>query len=141
MKTVITNSPTETLIWAHKLADKFKGGEVVSLEGDLGAGKTVVVKGMAEGFGVKEVVNSPTFVLMKVYPITKGKIQHIVHVDAYRLSGPADLMQIGLADYLGRPDSVVLIEWGDKVKSALPEYTIHLRLKSLAENKREIKIN
>jgi len=140
MKRIITKSATETMIWAQKVASGFKGGEVISLEGDLGAGKTVIVKGIAQGLGVIEVVNSPTFVLMKVYGCNNKSIKHLVHVDAYRLGKASELLDIGLGDYLGNKETVVLIEWGDKVKKILPAKTIRFILKHLSPDSRQIDV-
>ena len=140
MKKVLTKSEAETLHWSTKLAGSLKGGQVISLEGDLGAGKTVVVKGIAKGLGLQEIVNSPTFVLMKVYKLPGSKIKQLVHVDAYRLNGAHELLEIGLADYLGHRDSLVLIEWGDKVKEILPKKYTTIAIKQLSENSRGLTI-
>ncbi|MFH0873262.1 MAG: tRNA (adenosine(37)-N6)-threonylcarbamoyltransferase complex ATPase subunit type 1 TsaE [Candidatus Komeilibacteria bacterium] len=139
MKKFISKSETQTLSWAKKFAASLKGGEVISLEGNLGAGKTVIAKGIAKGLGITEVVNSPTFVLMKVYSVHHGKITNLVHVDAYRLTGHEELLNIGLGDYLGQPDSVVLIEWGDKVKEILPKGAIRVRVEQRGEKERAIR--
>ena len=139
MKKFISQSEKETRIWAKKFATTFKGGEVISLEGNLGAGKTVISKAIARALGITEVVNSPTFVLMKVYPVPrKGKIQNLVHVDAYRLAGHEELLNIGLGDYLGQSDTVVLIEWGDKVLEILPKAVIRIQIEQGGEKKRII---
>lgn len=133
----ISPSAQSTREWAAKLAKKMNGGEVIGLLGDLGAGKTVFSQGIAQGLGVTSIVNSPTFVLMKVYPVSgHATIKKFVHVDTYRLSAPDDLLAIGLQDYLGQPDTVVVIEWADKIKKILPAQTQYLTVKHLEENKR-----
>lgn len=111
----------ETLAFAENFAKKLFGGEIIALIGELGAGKTVFTRGLARGFGIKQKIQSPTFLLMKIYKIqdTKYKIQNLVHVDAYRLSGAGELVDIGLLDWLGRPDTVTVIEWADKVPEIL----------------------
>lgn len=134
----ISHSPAETLAWAKKFASSLTGGEVISLEGNLGAGKTVISKGIAQGLGITEVVNSPTFVLMKVYSVKRGRTENLIHVDAYRLSGHEELLNVGLGDYLGQPDSIVLIEWGDKVKEILPPQVIKLQVEQRGETDRSI---
>ena len=122
-----------------KLAATLKGEEVFSLEGNPGAGKTVISKGIASGLGIKEVVNSPTFVLMKVYSVAnKSAIKKLVHVDAYRLNSGEELLNIGLSDYLSRPDTVVLIEWGDKVMEILPKDFIRIQIEQVSETQRKI---
>ncbi len=150
MKKYLSTSEKETMAVARRFAGTLRGGEVVLLEGDLGAGKTTFVRGLARAFGIKEPIRSPTFNLMKVYKINKkviasgakqsheskvalkftgsprrarisstprDDISYLVHVDAYRLRGAADLRAIGLEEYSGRKDTIVLIEWGEKVKS------------------------
>lgn len=126
------------MAWAKKFATTLKGGEVISLEGNLGAGKTVISKGIAQGLGITEVVNSPTFVLMKVYSVKRGSIENLIHVDAYRLSGHEELLNIGLGDYIGQSNSVVLIEWGDKVKEILPQQVIRVQVEQKGETERVI---
>ncbi len=113
---IITNNEKETIELGEFLAKKCKGGEVFALSGDLGSGKTVLAKGMAKGLGVKAYVTSPTFVLMKIYGTGKGrKIKEFVHVDCYRLGHEQDLIDIGITEYLNRPDAVCLIEWAEKL--------------------------
>lgn len=117
---IITNSEEETFSFAKKLAKKAKGGEVYALSGDLGAGKTVFVRGFAAGLGIKRNVNSPTFVLMKIYPVKKHKtIKHLCHIDAYRLRSARDLEAIGALDYFGKKDTVSFVEWPENVKKYL----------------------
>jgi len=123
MKKVFKNEK-ETLAFAEKFAKTFRGGEVVALIGELGAGKTVFTKGLARGLGIKERVQSPTFLLMKIYNVRPStrlghKIKHLCHVDAYRLSNAAGLVDIGISDWLGRADTVTVIEWADKVQEIL----------------------
>jgi len=117
---IITNSEKETFDLAKFLAQKAKGGEVYALSGNLGAGKTVFARGFAAGLGIKRNVNSPTFVLMKIYPVKKHQtIKHLCHIDAYRLKSAVDLEAIGAGDYIGKKDSVSLIEWPEMVKNFL----------------------
>ncbi len=118
---ITTHSEAGTRAAAKKLATRLTGGETIGLVGDLGAGKTAFTKGLAAALGVTATVTSPTFVLMKVYPSRHRTIRHVVHVDAYRLRGGASLKAIGLDDYIGAPDSVVIIEWADRVKKIVPK--------------------
>jgi tRNA threonylcarbamoyladenosine biosynthesis protein TsaE len=119
-KLISTTSARQTMSWGVKLAKQLKGGEILSLVGDLGAGKTTFLKGLARGLKVSQHITSPTFVLMKVYPTNKGQIKELVHVDCYRLPAK-EFNNIGLGDYLGRPDTVVAIEWADKLKLNYPK--------------------
>jgi tRNA threonylcarbamoyladenosine biosynthesis protein TsaE len=138
---IITNSEQETFEFAKKLAKKARGGEVYALSGDLGAGKTVFARGFAAGLGIKRNINSPTFVLMKVYPVKKHKtIKHLCHIDAYRLKFARDLAAIGALDYIGKKDCVCLIEWAEKIKKILPKKLKQIKIKHQKENKREISV-
>lgn len=137
----ISRSEQETFGFAQALASRLRGGEVLALIGDLGAGKTVFARGLAAGLGVKENVNSPTFVLMKVYRVKdRPGVRQFVHIDAYRLESGAELKQIGVEDFLGKQDTVVLIEWADRVKKILPQKAITIKIKA-DEEKREISMS
>ena len=140
-KKKITKSEKETFNFAKKFAKELKGGEVIALIGNLGAGKTVFTKGLAAGLGVKQIVNSPTFVLMKIYEIrdTKYEIRNLVHVDAYRVNDAQELIDIGLQDYMSQKDIIVIIEWADRVKKILPKNAIQIKI-SGQDEKRIIKI-
>ena len=109
-----TEQSTEDL--AAGLARAMTGGEVLALVGELGAGKTAFCRGLAKGLKVTETVNSPTFVVMRVYDIKKAKVKQFVHIDAYRLNQGRELADIGVLDYLGQGDTITAIEWADKVK-------------------------
>lgn len=136
-----TNSEKETMNIAESLAKKIKTGKVFALSGDLGAGKTVFVRGFLRGLGYKSRVNSPTFVLMKIYNIKKHpKIKQVCHIDAYRLKAAADLEAIGGLEYFKRKDAVVLIEWPQRIKKILPKSCKTVKIKHKQENKREVEI-
>ena len=120
--TVKTNDAEETKNLGQLLAQELKGGEVLALLGNLGSGKTTFIKGLAQGLGIKHVITSPTFVLMKVYPVKRHHIRQLVHIDCYRVAG-RELSKIGLGDYLNEPHTVVAIEWAEKLKH-LPKMTI-----------------
>ena len=121
----ITISPEETKELAKQIAAGLKGGEILGLVGELGSGKTVFVQGLAEALGIKEIVNSPTFVLMKIYKIpfdfaqgrqdTRYTIRELIHIDAYRLESFDQLKEIGAEEYFNRKDCLVVIEWAEKV--------------------------
>jgi tRNA threonylcarbamoyladenosine biosynthesis protein TsaE len=114
-KKTITYSAQETEGLGQKIAKRLKGGEILALNGNLGGGKTTFLKGLAKELGVKQIITSPTFVLMKVYSVKQGYIRQFVHVDCYRIPG-TELSKIGLNDYLGDPYTIVAIEWADKLK-------------------------
>lgn len=137
MKNLITNSPEETFLYGEKLGKTCQGGEVILLSGNLGAGKTCLTQGIAKGLGVKGKVNSPTFNIMKIYKI---KIGTLCHIDAYRLTSGHDLRMIGIDDYLGKKDTVVVIEWAEKVKSIWPKNKIKIEIKNIKDG-RKIKVS
>lgn len=115
---VTSKSEKQTLAFARRFAPKLQGGGVVALVGELGSGKTTFVRGLAAAFGVREPVRSPTFMLMHIHKLkTKNaKVKTLVHVDAYRLKNASELAGIGIEEYLGKKDTVVLIEWADRVR-------------------------
>ena len=138
-----TNSPQETVKLAELIAHDLKGGEVLALSGDLGAGKTAFVQGLALALGVKDKVQSPTFNLLKVYSVVKKylPLKFLVHVDAYRLTDGSETTEIGLPEYLNNPDTVVAIEWPENISSVIPSNAIKISF-SLGKtvNSREIKV-
>ena len=114
-KTYTAKSETETMDIAADFAKTLTGNATILIKGPLGAGKTVFVRGLAQAMGVSKRVTSPTFTLMNLYPVKKKSIKQIAHLDAYRVSG-RDLLDIGLQEYIERPDTIVVIEWAQKVK-------------------------
>ncbi len=136
MEKVIAITPDETENLGRRLGLSCKGGEVFLLVGELGAGKTYLSKGLAKGLGVKSVVTSPTFNIMKLY---QGKKLGLCHIDAYRLSSSHDLEAIGVKDYLGDERMVTIIEWADLVPDIWPKKAIKIKFRNLATG-REIKI-
>jgi tRNA threonylcarbamoyladenosine biosynthesis protein TsaE len=135
---IITNNEEETGELAREFAGVLGGGEIIALTGELGAGKTAFTKGLALGIGVDNTVTSPTFVIMKVYPAKKLNIRHFVHIDAYRLNSGEDLTAIGAVEYFNRKDSIVIIEWPEKIKDILPQKYLSITIEHLDENKRKI---
>lgn len=130
MKKVITTSEKETMDFGKRLARTFKGGEVIALHGDLGAGKTTLIKGIAKGLGIKKVITSPTFILMNVYKVEdlRFKIKVLIHIDCYRIKNEKDIEGIGAQEYFGRKDSVVVIEWPENIKKFLPKKKISVKI-------------
>ena len=138
---MITRSEKETFQLGEKMAKGLKGGEVIALVGNLGAGKTIFIKGLAKGLGVKQTITSPTFVLMKIYPVRSSSIRYLCHVDVYRLTRGQDLVDIGLNDWLGQKDVVTVIEWANQVKEILPRKRIEVKINfGRKENIRKIEI-
>jgi len=135
---IISKSVEETVELGRRLGSQLKGGEVIGICGLLGSGKTHLIKGVAAGAGAEDGrrVNSPTFVIVNEYA---GRLD-IYHVDAYRLNSIAEFEMIGFDDYC-RPQSVVLIEWADKIESALQAIDyIRIELFHAGETRRKIRI-
>ncbi|MAF13721.1 MAG: tRNA (adenosine(37)-N6)-threonylcarbamoyltransferase complex ATPase subunit type 1 TsaE [Parcubacteria group bacterium] len=136
----ITHSEIQTFNLGKKVASQLKAGGVISLTGELGAGKTVFVKGLAVGLGVEQVVNSPTFVLMKIYPTKHSTVKQIVHIDCYRLKESDEIVNVGALEYFNRPDTVTVIEWAEKIKKNLPQSRQKILIEIKNVNDREITI-
>ena len=141
--TIISNSEKETFNFAKNFAKQLKGGEIIELYGNLGAGKTIFTKGLAFGIGIREVVNSPTFVIMKIYKIKKKyyKIKNLVHIDAYRINSDEDVVDIGIKEYFNRDDTIIIIEWAENIKKIILQKSIKIKIKIIDKNTRKIKIN
>lgn len=131
MAIYISKSPSDTLNFASEYAKSLKAGDVVLLEGDLGAGKTVFCKGLARGLGVTEEVLSPTYAYMNDYG---GKFYHF---DCYRLSCGEQAEALGLTDYF-YADGVCAVEWWRNISSVLPENCRRVNIKKTGEQTREI---
>lgn len=134
---IITKNQKATQDLAKKLLTKLSGGEVLALEGDLGAGKTTFTQGLAKALGIKDKVTSPTFVLLKIYQAKHPRIKQLVHIDAYRLNNATDLEAVGWQDYLNR-DTLVVIEWADKVREALPRNTKWIKFGLLEDERHQV---
>ena len=128
---LITNSSIETIELGEKLAKVLPNGLTILLTGDLGAGKTTLVRGIASGLNIKGVVQSPTFNIMKIY--LKGD-RPLIHIDAYRL---ADInTDIGLDEYIGYETGLTVIEWPMFIEKLIPEFKIEVQITNLGEDKR-----
>lgn len=131
---ILTNSSAQTKKLAFKVAKKLKGGEILALYGDLGSGKTTFVQGLVTGFGIKDKVQSPTFVFIRFY----GNKPKIVHIDLYRITSLSELSDLGLEEFLGDKDTVSVIEWPEKMESLLPKDALKIKFKFISENTRRI---
>ena len=119
----------------NKIGRSLKGGEVICLVGDLGAGKTHLTKFIGEGMGIDEYITSPTFAILNIY---EGKI-HLNHFDMYRLEEDVEFEHLGFDDYLFS-DDVNIIEWPERIKKYLPKSLINIEIKTLGEEKRQVNI-
>jgi tRNA threonylcarbamoyladenosine biosynthesis protein TsaE len=133
---LVTPSVEETRKAAAALAELLAPGDVVSLTGELGAGKTAFVQGAAPALGVEEPVVSPTFVLVREY---RGEMP-IFHVDVYRLDRLQELHDLGFEDLLD-PSGIVFVEWGDAVEPMLPDSHLRVELTSEDEDTRRLRLS
>ena len=132
----ISNSVTDTESFAEQLAKGFTGGEVLLLHGDLGAGKTHFVKGLARGLGVDDVITSPTFALHNAYC---GRLT-LNHFDFYRIEDAEEVAILGLDEYFYDKHAVAAIEWSENIKDLLPRTCIDVIIEKIDENSRKITI-
>ena len=124
---------------ATEIANK-KRPTILALSGDLGAGKTTFTQSFAKAFGVKKRILSPTFLIMKRFPLTQGNFENLYHIDAYRVSA-ADFGRLGIQEVF-KGQNIVLIEWADRVKELLPKSAIWIKFEhGKQENERQITIN
>jgi len=126
----VVNSVDETWKLAEEFANELKPGDVVCLEGDLGAGKTTFTQGLAAHLGAKRAVTSPTFCLVVEHPTSRFLL---VHMDLYRLHDPDDVLAIGWEDYLAR-DAVMFVEWPDRAGDLIPPDARHIRFEHLPDS-------
>ncbi len=138
MAEYVTHSSDDTIELGRRLAAELAPPKLVLLRGDLGAGKTTMVKGIAEGFDAakQEDVTSPTFTLIHEY---RGPEVNVFHIDLYRVDTPRELDTLGLDDLFGN-SNVILIEWGEKFPRFLRERDVEISFERIGENDRRIVI-
>lgn len=129
---VVSNSPAETEKLGQELAPLLEKGDVISLEGELGAGKTIFIKGIAAGLGIKDAVTSPTFIILRQYD---NRLQ-LNHFDAYRVS-EKEFADLGYRDFF-YSHAVSIIEWGDRIKNLLPDEVLIIDFEHGKENNQRI---
>ena len=128
-----TTSPEETEAAGARLGATLKSGDVVALTGELGAGKTVFVQGLARALGVGTAATSPTFVLVNEY---RGRVP-VHHVDAYRTTSLAELMDLGIEEMMDG-DGITVIEWAERVEPLLPARAVRVRIAGVGDEPRTI---
>ena len=131
---IISRSPQETFERAREFAESLRQGDVLALCGDLGAGKTQFVKGLARGLGDETEVTSPTFTLIHEY--SGGRLP-LFHIDFYRLETAEETLRIGLDEYLDG-NGVTSIEWADKFPELIPDHARWIHFRNLEDDTREI---
>lgn len=131
----VSHSPEQSQRLGVRLGELLEHGDLVCLSGELGSGKTTLVKGIARGWGALDPVTSPTFVLLHEYRRPNGAA--LYHLDAYRLSGPAEAAGLGF-DELLEGDSALLIEWPEHLADLLPPERLWVHLKWIEDSKRSL---
>ena len=131
---MITKSAAETRALGEKLAGRLQPGDVLLLEGDLGAGKSELTRGIAKGLGVTETVTSPSFTILNVYESGRCPLYHF---DWYRLESVEELYELGMDEYLGG-DGIAVVEWPGRCPDAVPEGAVRIRMTAAGENERMI---
>jgi len=133
---LISHSAEDTMALGKKIAELAEVGSTFCLTGDLGAGKTTLVRGIAQGLNIKSVVQSPTFNIMKIY---FDGVKPLIHIDAYRL---ADInTDIGLDEYIGYETGLTVIEWPIYIPYLIPENKSEINIINLGDNDRKITID
>ena len=133
---IISHSADETIAVGRQLAGSLRAGDVLALTGDLGAGKTCLVKGLATGLGITHAVTSPTFTLIHEY---RGGRLPLAHIDLYRLATASEAINIGIEEYLGGA-GITVIEWSERIESLLPAQTRRIHLTVIDETTRQIEM-
>ena len=132
---ILSHSAEETMALGKAISELAKPGSTFCLTGDLGAGKTTLVRGIARGLNIKSVVQSPTFNIMKIY---FDGIKPLIHIDAYRL---ADVdTDIGLDEYIGYETGLTVIEWPNFIERLIPENSSEIKIVNIGDNDRKITI-
>lgn len=131
MAVFLSHAPGETLGWAENYAKTLSAGDVVLLDGDMGAGKTVIAKGIARGLGIFAEVTSPTYAYVNSYE------DRLFHFDCYRITSERQAFELGLADYF-ETGGICLVEWSENIRSLLPENCRRVCISGSGDGVREI---
>ena len=147
MVTIVSRSGRETKRLAARIFRDLRRSQrrplILALEGELGSGKTTFIQGLARALGIREKVQSPTFVLMRWYRLPRarrGGFRHLVHVDAYRLESLGQARHLGLKDTFRDCDAIVVIEWADRIRKLVPKNAIWIVFAHKGRNKRLITV-
>jgi tRNA threonylcarbamoyladenosine biosynthesis protein TsaE len=137
MAVLTTHSPKETRNLGRKLGQLLAPGDLLCLQGDLGAGKTTLTQGSAEGWGSTDSVSSPTFVMVNLYRAADGT--PLYHMDAYRIESLPEAAQLGIDDMLA--EGALILEWPERIEPLLPKERLWLTLTHISETERQLEIN
>jgi len=140
----LTKNAKETMGLGEESAQKVletRSGEraaVLGLIGNLGGGKTTFLHGFAKGLGIKEKVNSPTFIIMRRYKMQDARYKNFYHLDCYRLNKPREILDLGWKEIIENPKNIVAVEWAGKMKKIMPQETIWLNFEFVNDKTRKI---
>ncbi len=132
----VTKSEEETEAFASEFAQSIDAGQIVALHGNLGAGKTVFSRGFARGLNIAEPISSPTFTIIQEYPLVDNK--WLYHMDLYRIQDSTAALAFGLDEYLYDTNSIMLIEWSERIPDLLPPDVKHVYILHKGETERDI---
>jgi len=133
----VSHSPEQTRRLGARLGELLQGGEVICLEGSLGAGKTIFAQGIGRGWGAVSHLISPTFILVREHR-RPADGQRLLHADFYRLEDPDEVWTLGLQDWMEDKQTVVVIEWPERAEPSLPEERLWVRLEPIDEVRRRL---
>ncbi|MBU3934673.1 tRNA (adenosine(37)-N6)-threonylcarbamoyltransferase complex ATPase subunit type 1 TsaE [Patescibacteria group bacterium] len=132
-------------IFAEKIIKKplFEKAVIIGLVGDLGSGKTAFLQGFAKGLGIKEKVLSPTFLIIKRFPLNNKKIKkwdNFYHIDCYRIEDLEELLQLNFEKIIQNPKNIIAVEWADKIRKKIPLGSVFINFTFIDKNKRKISV-
>ena len=150
-KEYLTSSPSQTKKLGKIVAEKVlkikrkRRAQVLGLEGNLGGGKTTFLQGFAKGLGIKKMITSPTFVIMRRFAIPKSKypisnIQYLIHIDCYRIKKSKEILDLGFKEIISNPKNIIAIEWANRVRKIIPQNTTWIIFEFTNKNERKITI-
>lgn len=128
----------EATAFTHTLKPQSHTATLITLSGELGAGKTAFTKAVAQAYGITDVVNSPTFVLEKIYQLPQQDFSRLIHIDAYRLETGSDLAPLAFKEFMQDPQNLIFLEWPEKVADTLPAPLVAISLTLLSDGSRSI---
>lgn len=141
---LITKSPEETFTYGKKIGTYLvsiptkREALVLCFYGDLGSGKTTFIQGMAKGLEISSFIPSPTYLIVRQYPIKQKLFSNFYHIDLYRVSKNEEIEPLGLFDFFSDSKNIIAIEWAEKLGSNLPKKRLNIKLTMLDDNRRKI---